>query len=115
MSPDNSAYDVPGSDTPSNLPPQGGKEISRVVESAASSSPLPLIRSSVVAFLGLDPGRAFGAFFQLPERRLGFEPIDQERAGLERGLAMSRRGGDQHDAVTRLQLAVAMDDENAVE
>ena len=49
------------------------------------------------------PTCAVSGLFQFPERRLGFEPIDQERARVQRGLPMGACRRDQHDPVARLK------------
>src|SRR6202012_5411826 len=57
----------------------------------------------VVSGVRADPFFAFWRVFQLPERRLGLEPVDQEFAGLERRFAVRRADRDQHDALAWLQ------------
>src|ERR1700730_12221748 len=59
----------------------------------------------------LDPTLALGCFLAFPEWRVGLQPVDQEMAGSERGLAMRRGGRHQHDAVARFQPALAVDDQ----
>src|SRR5260370_769048 len=76
---------------------------------------LPTLRCSIVAFVSADPLFAGGRLLELPERRLGLQPVDQEFAGLEGGLAMRRADRDQHDAVARLQSSVAMHDQRRLE
>src|SRR5215470_7230864 len=53
--------------------------------------------------------------FSFPERRIGFEPIDQEMTGGERRLAMRRSGSDEHDAVAGFEPTVAMNYEYGIE
>ena len=61
------------------------------------------------------PSRALRAFLELPEGRLGLEPVDQEVAGLEGRLAVRRGGDDEHDVLARLQPAIAVDDERGID
>ena len=42
---------------------------------------------------------------------LGLQPVDQEVTAVQRGVAASRRGGNQDDRVARQQPAIAMDDQ----
>src|SRR5260370_24848811 len=70
----------------------------------------PAFRGGSVARLGLDPARALGRLLELPERRLGLEPVDEEMAAGEGRLAMRRGGGDEHDARPGLAPAVAVGD-----
>ena len=51
---------------------------------------LPARGGGIVAFVSADPFLAGRRLFQLPERCLGLEPVYQEFAGLEGGLAMRR-------------------------
>src|SRR5579883_235740 len=76
---------------------------------------LPAGRRLVVPGMGADPFFALWRVFQLPERRLGLQPIDQELAGLECRFAVRRADGDQHNTVTGLQPAVAMNDQGRLE
>src|SRR5690348_11091486 len=71
---------------------------------------LPAGRRLVVSGMCADPFFAFWRVFQLPERRLGLEPVDQELAGLECRFAVRRADRDQHNPVTGLEPAMAMDD-----
>src|SRR5215813_9354692 len=71
----------------------------------------PARRGRIVALARRDPLLAGPGFLQLPERRLGLEPVDEKRAGLERRLAMRRSGSDEDDALARLQPAIAVDDQ----
>src|SRR5216683_7109521 len=64
---------------------------------------------------GGDPPFTCRGFLALPEGRVGFEPIDQEMAGGERGFAVGRGGGDQHDAVAGLEPAIAVDNQHRIE
>src|SRR5262249_15080378 len=48
----------------------------------------PALRCLVVAFMGADPLVASRGLLELPERRLGLQPIDQEFTGLEGCFAM---------------------------
>src|SRR5712671_5360852 len=50
---------------------------------------------SIVFGAGCDPAFAGRGFLALPERRLGLQPVDQEMAGGECGLAVRRGGGDE--------------------
>src|SRR5258707_4743490 len=77
----------------------------------AGSFGAPARGGLVVVGAGGDPLRAVWRLLELPERRLGLEPVDQEGARVERRLAVRRGGGDQDDALTRLEPAVAMDDQ----
>jgi hypothetical protein len=54
---------------------------------------------------------AGAGLLRLPERRLRLQPVDQEAAGIERGVAVRRSDGDQDDAVARLEPTVAVHDE----
>ena len=49
------------------------------------------------------------SFLLLPERRLGLQPVDQERRRIQRRLAMRRGGQHQHDVLARQQPADAVD------
>src|SRR3546814_5890167 len=69
----------------------------------------PACRGLVVAVAGVDPLGAFAGLFELPERRLGLQPVHEECAGLEGGLAVRRSGGDHDDPVAGLEAAVAVD------
>src|SRR5262249_26304916 len=59
----------------------------------------------------LHPLCALRRFFQFPEGRLGLEPVDEEGARLECGLAVRRGSGHEHDALPGLEPAIAMYDE----
>src|SRR6202171_6795552 len=76
---------------------------------------LPTLRCGIVAFMSADPLFAGGSLLELPERRLGFQPVDQEFAGLEGSLAMGRADRHQDDAVAGLQSSVAMHDQGRLE
>src|SRR3546814_5286300 len=69
---------------------------------AGRAPALPARRRRVVGVAGIDPAFAGRRLFQLPERRLGLQPVDQEGATVECGLAVRRRGRDEHDRVARL-------------
>src|SRR3954470_24833621 len=71
----------------------------------------PTSRCRIVLGTRLDPAFAIRGFLALPERGVGFQPVDQEMAGGERRLAMWRCRRDQHDAVTWFEPTIAMDDQ----
>src|SRR3984893_13924595 len=75
----------------------------------------PAFLRSIVLGAGLDPALAGRGFLALPERRFGLQPVDQEMAGGECGLAVRRGGGDKYDAVAGLQPAVAVDHQHRIE
>src|SRR5689334_12635660 len=91
--------------------PSLGMTESRRSGGAKPASLLPGFLANIVAGAGLDPLCALRPFFQLPERGLSLQPVDQEGAGFERGLAVARGGPDQDDAVARFEPAVAVDDD----
>src|ERR1700737_5094515 len=76
---------------------------------------VPAFLRSVVLGAGCDPAFAGWGFLALPERRFGLQPVDQEMAGGEGGLAVRRGGGDEHDAVAGFQPAVAGDHQHRIE
>src|SRR5215207_5668749 len=76
---------------------------------------LPARGGGIVAFVSADPFLTGRRLFQLPERCLGHEPVYQEFAGFEGGLAMRRADRYQHDAITGLHAAVAMHNECSLE
>ncbi len=61
----------------------------------------------------LDPVGTPGALFLLPERRAGLQIVHQKFRRRESGLAMRRRGRDQHDIVARNQPPIAVDHRDA--
>src|SRR5262249_53869305 len=75
----------------------------------------PAPHGRVVDIARLDPFGAARRLLELPEGRLGLEPVDEEVAALERRLAMRRGGDDEDDALARLEPAVAVDDERGFE
>ncbi len=77
--------------------------------------PFPPLLRRVVFGAGFDPALAVGRLLALPERSVGLQPVDQEMAGGERGLAVRRGGGDEDDAVAGFEPAVAVDDQRGVE
>src|SRR5690242_7116392 len=79
----------------------GGSARARPVEPGGGLFLCPAFGGGLVARLGVDPARAFRRLLELPERRLGLEPVDEEMTALERRLAMRRGGGDEHDALAR--------------
>src|SRR5258708_6761665 len=101
---------------------QGTEERGRIPECSgnAAGTALPAIllparRGGIVAFVGTDPFLAGRRLLELPERSLGLEPVYQEFAGLEGCFAMRRADGHQHDAVTGLEPAIAMDDQSGLQ
>src|SRR5438132_4817041 len=76
---------------------------------------VPALPRSIVFGAGCDPAFAGRGLLALPERRFGLQPVDQEMAGGEGGLAVRRGGGDEHDAVAGLQPAVAVDHQDRIE
>src|SRR5271157_3340307 len=76
---------------------------------------LPTPGRGVVFGAGGDPALAVRRCLALPERRVGLQPVDQEMAGGECRFAMRRGGGDQDDAVARLEPAVTVNDQRGVE
>ena len=83
-----------------------GSHAPRLSSDSATHAPQPPRRPR----RGRRPSAARVGLLRLPERRLGLQPVDQEAAGVERGVAVRRGDGDQHDAVARLEPAVAVDD-----
>ena len=65
----------------------------------------------IVGRLGVDPLRPIRCLILFPEGSLGFQPVDEEMAGLECSLAMGRGGSHEDDAIARFEAPVAMDDE----
>src|SRR5262245_29108003 len=78
----------------------------------ASGLVRPTLLGVFVLGAALDPAFARRRLLAFPERRIGLQPIDQKMAGGEGGFAMRRCGCDEHDAVARLEAAVAMDDQH---
>src|SRR4051794_26217716 len=76
---------------------------------------LPPCSSLVVVGMRADPFLARRRLLELPERRLGLEPIDQEFAGLEGRLAVWRAHRHQYYAIACLHPAVAMDDQGGLQ
>src|SRR5690348_6676679 len=73
----------------------GGR--ARPVEAAGGALLLyPAFGGDLIARLSVDPACARRRLLELPERRLGLEPIDEEMTALKRRRAMRRRGGDEH-------------------
>src|SRR5437763_9778458 len=62
----------------------------------------------VVAGSRIDPSCALRRLFLFPERRFGFQIIDDEAAGVERLAAMRARHGDEHDLVGGMELGDKM-------
>ena len=54
-------------------------------------------------------------YFAWLRARVGLQPVDQEMAGSERGLAVRRGGGNQNDPVAGFEPAIAMDDQRGIE
>src|SRR6266852_4064261 len=95
-----------------------GRAIFRVASNflpALRERRVPALPCSIVFGAGCDPAFAGRGFLALPERRLGLQPVDQEMAGGECGLAVRRGGGDEHDAVAGFEPAVAVDHQHRVE
>ena len=75
----------------------------------------PARQGVVVTHPGIDPVRALGRVFLLPERGLGLQIIHQELAGLEGLAAVRGRDGDQYDLVIRLKFSDSVDDPGGVD
>src|ERR1700730_10594488 len=76
---------------------------------------VPALPRRVVLGAGSNPAFAGRGLLALPERRFGLEPVDQEMAGGECGLAMRRRGGGEHNSVAGFEPAVAVDHQHRIE
>ncbi|MNY45185.1 hypothetical protein D3C86_1802690 [compost metagenome] len=57
----------------------------------------PAAGGEPVAVAGIDPAGAGVGVFALPERRLGFQEIHDERTGLECSLAVLAGDADKYD------------------
>src|SRR5436189_1853537 len=76
---------------------------------------LPSCDHLIVGGARVDPTSAFGCLLLLPERRFGFQIIDDEAARVERRAAMRAGHGDKHDLLGRAKLADTMNDERIVD
>src|SRR5439155_25119376 len=76
---------------------------------------LPSCDRFIVGGARIDPTSAFGRLFFFPERRFGFQIIDDEAARIERCAAMRAGHGDQHDLVRWAKLTDTMDDQRIVD
>ena len=75
------------------------------------ASAFPTLRSPVILGLGGNPLGALGSGFLFPEGGFGFQPINEEMAGLESRLPVRGRSDDEHDVIARFQLAITVDDQ----
>src|SRR5438067_1191563 len=81
----------------------------RISDSGVVRLDAPALARLVVARTRIDPARAFGRVFLFPERRLGFQVIHQELAGLEALVTVRGSDGHHHDLLAGLQRPDAMD------
>src|SRR5581483_947520 len=78
---------------------------------AGRSGRAPALRRPIVAVTSGDPMGARRCLLQLPEGRLGLQPVDQELTALKSGLPVRGGSRDQYDALAGEQPAEAVDDQ----